>query len=246
MKKLILYISILISVGVFGQEDLFNAGNQAYAEENYDLAIESYNQVIAQDIFSTELYYNLGNAYYRNGDLGEAIWAYEVSLKIDPSNEDAKSNLKFAGAKTVDRIDSHRPGLGSWLIGLLFGPMINVWAWISIAASFLLGISFVMFFKAKGRKGRNLGMFVGTSAALLLIFSLMTAHFHKASLMTKTEAVIVNEKVEIKISPLESATKSFELNEGTKVNILDENGEWSQIEVNGNTGWLENMSLWEI
>ena len=74
----------------------------------------------------------------------------------------------------------------------------------------------------------------------------MTAHFHKASLMTKTEAVIVNEKVEIKISPLESATKSFELNEGTKVNILDENGEWSQIEVNGNTGWLENMSLWEI
>ena len=79
-----------------------------------------------------------------------------------------------------------------------------------------------------------------------MVFSIVTAYLHKQSIINRHEGIIISNSVEIKLSPLESAKSSFELNEGTKVLLLETNEEWIQVEVNGNAGWVLKENIWEI
>jgi len=86
----------------------------------------------------------------------------------------------------------------------------------------------------------------GMAFALLLIFSTTTAYFHKKSILDHTEGIIVSEQADVLLSPLDKAAVSFELHEGAKVKLLDQNENWLQIEVSGNSGWVEKENVWEI
>ena len=80
----------------FAQNDQFTAGNQHYANKEYARAIKAYQQVLAQGVESAQLYYNLGNAYFKHGDLGHAIANYLKARRLDPANEEIQFNLEFA------------------------------------------------------------------------------------------------------------------------------------------------------
>ena len=246
MTKWISILLFLCALPVFGQQTGFEAGNKAYAAEDYKTALNEYSKLIGEGYISANLYYNLGNAYYRNKETGKAIWAYEKALKIDPSHQHAKENLEFTNLQTVDKLDNSRPGLGSWLEGLLFGPNVNLWAWLSILASMLFAASLTGFFISKTSRGKNFSLLTGSGFGLLLVFTFITAYMHKSYITHRQHGIIITASVEIKISPLPSASTSFTLHEGAKVEISGNNEDWVEVEVNGNSGWLLKKEVWEI
>ena len=125
---LLILFSVFTSGISFGLDDKFKEANELYIEEHYKTAAKNYEEMLDSAHQNSEVYYNLGNAYYKSKRLGLAIWAYEKALKIDPRNEDAKFNLEFANLQTEDKIEQPNPALTEWLKRLLYGSHINLWA----------------------------------------------------------------------------------------------------------------------
>ncbi len=246
MKYLITYLFIAFSIIGITQNSDFEQGNSYHINGQYEEAISEYNSAIDQGFLSSDLFYNLGNSYYRNNQLGEGVWAYEKALKLEPGNTNAKENLDFLVAQTEDKIDNSKPGIGTWIKKQLFGFGVNFWAYASIFTSGLLSLSMLMFFKSQKRRQRNIGMLVGAFSALILIIAIISANMHKTTLSNTDFGIIISEKVEVKISPLEKAEKSFALSEGTKVSLIDKKDNWIQIELNGNSGWVQKDNIWDI
>lgn len=244
MKLFLLHILFIASTS-FGQNS-FEEANALYEEEKYNEAIDAYSVILRDGNESAELYYNLGNAHYRNEDLGRAIWAYESALKIDPDHEDALFNLEFANAQTIDKIDNSRQGLGHWIDGLLYSDSINFWSILSLLSSFILSISIILFLRTKAGSRKNLLLLTASVFALLMISSVVFAGLHKSRLNSKAEGVIISETTEVKMTPTEDAKTSFTLGAGAKIDLVDEDGDWQQIEINGNKGWISKKDIWEI
>jgi tetratricopeptide (TPR) repeat protein len=246
IARMLTYCSfVFINLG-FAQNSDFYSANGLYEKGKFKEAIEAYGKIINQGHQSSELYYNMGNAYYQEADVGKAIWSFEKALKIDPANEDARFNLDFVSMQTIDQIDNERPGLGSWFRGVFYGPGINFWAKLSIAFSFIFSMMLFVFFKTKTRAWKNTSLLLGTVSGLGLILSLFVSHYHAAYLSEHSEGIIIPVEVEIKLSPMNEASSSFELHAGSKVSIVGHNNNWVEIEVNGNSGWMLQEEIWEI
>ncbi len=246
MRLIIILLSTLFISPLWSQDSSFVRGNKAYANSDFETALNEYNKVVASETMSSALYYNLGNTYYKLDELGEAIWAYERALKIKPNNENASFNLKFANAKTYDDLDTSESGIVNWLKINLFSFSISFWSNISIILSFLLSIALFFFFTTKKQKVKNTALTSSFGAIILLISCVVLGYLNKTSILTKDNGIIVNEFVEVRSSPSDTAPSAFKLHEGTKVNLLRSNEGWREISVNDNTGWIEKESLWEI
>lgn len=243
IKQLLTYGFILLSS--IGWCD-FNSGNELFEQGDYPGAIEQYSLDVAEGIRSAELYYNLGNAYYRNKEIGKSIWAYETALKINPGHNDAIFNLDFVNAQTADKIDTSRQGFGHWLQASLFSFCINIWAYISIAGSLLFSLLVILFLRSKTKRSKNLSLLGSTVFGFLLLVSTALAFLHQSLISNQSEAVIIEKMVDIKISPVDDSNTTFILSEGAKVHVIGKEKEWVQIDLNGNQGWVPNDALWKI
>lgn len=246
MKTFLFIISTLFFYTAQGQDSSFVNGNQAYANGDFEAALTAYQKILASEKKSSELYYNLGNTYYKLDELGEAIWAYENALKINPANENALFNLKFANKQTYDGIEIEEGGVLNWLEINLFSHSINLWAYLSLIFSFLLAVSLYFFFTTKTQKIKNAALTIGFGAVFFLIATIAFASLNKSNIIDQTEGVIVIEAVEMRSSPSETAPSNFSLHEGTKVELLRSNNDWIEIGLNGNTGWVTKETIWEI
>lgn len=246
MKQMMTYLFLLFTAFSFGQAESIKEGNKLYDEGNYEEAINSYGAVISEGHLSADLYYNLGNAHYKNNELGKAIWAYESALKIEPSHEDALFNLEFSNAQTVEKIDTQRHGFGNWLKQLLFVSSINLWAYTSIVSSVLSAALIVFFLITSSRRWKNISLIGSVLFGLIFFIAITVAYLHKSQIVKNDEGVIVTEQVNILMEPNEEAKTSFILSEGAKVSLVSEEKDWVKIELNGNQGWLPKNDIWEI
>ena len=244
--RLIVYIVLSFATTSIMAQDAFTEANKNYIEEHYKTAAKNYEKLIDSTQMSAELYYNLGNAYFKSNSIGKAIWAYETALKINPKNEDAKFNLEFVNLKTEVQIDHPEPAITEWLKRLLFGPNINLWSYASILSSFIFSFFLLIFFITKSKRRRSVSIMGGMTFFIILCVSTTTAFFHKETLTTSTEGIVIAKKVDVRISPLKKANVTFKLFEGDKVKLLEENEDWLQIDVNGNSGWIKKESIWKI
>ena len=246
MKYILTYCFFVLALTSLAGPNPLTDGNDSYEAGNYQDAIDSYGSIIAEGNHSAELYYNLGNSHYRNGEIGKAIWAYESALKIEPDHEDALFNLSFANAQTADKIDTDRHGFGHWLQSLAFSSQINLWAFISIGGSLLFSIFGIVFISTKNKRNKNLSLLASSILGLVMLAGIVLAYMHKDFITSRAEGVIISEQVKILISPIEDAKSSYTLSEGAKVELISEEKEWVQINLNGNIGWLLKEHLWEL
>ena len=248
MRILLLLVPVLASGMIFAQDEAIKEAEIAYTQENYSQAIELYEVLLKNFGDSYEIYYNLGNAYYKAGKIAPAILNYERALLMNPGDKDARFNLEMAKLKKIDRIEP----LGELFFTQWFRSvqnLFNVDTWASVGiASFILFIGcLILFFFSKWMKLRKTGFFLGIIMLLIVIFTNLFAWNQKKAIIDRNSAIIFAPTVTIKSSPDASGTDLFVLHEGTKVFIKSSLGEWHEIELeDGNVGWIRQKDLEKI
>ncbi len=234
-------VSCLLSHVCFAEsaEGLYTIGNEAYKAKNYQQAIDAYQKLISEGYRNAAVYYNLGNSYYKKDQISLAILNYERALRLSPSDEDIRFNLKLANLKTVDRIT---PVPQLYLIskweGFVASQSSGTWAIFSLVSVWLAMIAFAIY------------LFIGSiripgffSGMTLLLFSLF--FFYLSYTQSQTEygvgqAILTAANTYIKSAPDASGTDLFMIHEGVKLNILDKVGEWSKVRLaDGKVGWVQ-------
>ncbi len=224
-------------------DSLWTKGVAAYADGRWDDAREAWTGIVAQGLESAELYYNLGNACFKEGDLAHAILWYERSLKVDPSYGDARFNLEFARSQVQDRIDEVPEFfLETWGRKACWLLPSGVWAALCIlffAATLAMLLLFLL-----GRGGaRKAGFFTGIATLLLTLLCFDFAFWQRTDARKHDSAIVTAPVTEVKSSP-GSGVSLFVLHEGTKVKMLETVGDWENIELSdGRQGWLKTSVL---
>ena len=225
---------------------LFAEANAQYAEGNYAEAAESYRQVLVEQP-SAEVYYNLGNACFKQGELSQSILAYERALRLRPLYKDAQYNLKFAQSRIVDNIeDTNSFFVSNWLKAVRNLLSEQTWMWLSVVL-FLLTLTGAMLFAFSRTVWlRKTAFYTAIVALVISIAACANAgSLHKRDTL-RAEAVITQGIVNAKSSPDRSGTDLFTLHEGTKVVIKEQLGNWCNIHVGNNIGWIPLTTLERI
>jgi len=221
-------------------EYLFEKGNTAYQNENYSEAIDQYQSVLALGLESGSLYYNLGNAYYRTGAIGLAILNYERALKWLPNDENVRFNLKLANLTVKDRIDPPPEFfLFRWIRQAT--NLLSSRGWGLLAGLFLFtaAVSVAILMLTEIKRFRTfLKCVMGISIAIVIISVAGMIPRHRIETGQNT-GIIISYSVRSLAAPQEGSTELFIVHEGTKVVILDKDGDWLKIElIDGKQGWI--------
>lgn len=231
---------------------LFSQANTYYAEGDYAEAATQYEQILASstgDLTSdyAVIYYNLGNAYFKQGELAQSILAWERALRLQPSLKDAKHNLQFAQSRIVDNIeDTHSFFLSNWLKVVRDALSERTWVMISISLFLLTLVGFFFFAFSRTIWLRKTAFYAGVVALLISIVACANAGTLHQRDTERAEAIITQGIVNVKASPDRSGTELFTIHEGTKVKITETIGEWCCIEVGNNVGWMQLAHLERI
>lgn len=250
MNKLTLLIfSLVLSISLAAQDtaEKFERANNAYIEGNFDESESLYQGLIDNGYDSAELYYNLGNTYFRMDQIPQAILYYEKALKINPRNKDYQYNLDIAKSKIAEPLEevpefflnnwwrnmaNWMPSTGWSVIGLVF-------LWIGIAG----GIFWLI---GRERRHRKLGFLIGVMAFAFCFLPFLLAKSNVQMSQETNAAIIMQHGIALKSAP-ESDQDLANVPGGTKVNLLDKIGTWHKVQLpNGETGWLPGVVFEEI
>ena len=224
MKSFVLYIIMCISVLSVNAQTLTEKAENAYSADKYSEAISIYNEIARTEGVSSDLYYNIGNAYYKSGQLGKAVLFYERALLLDPNNDDAKINLDFVRTKLVDKMQFSENIVDSAVKSFknLMSP--NGWAVTGIVAFLLLLAAVAVYFFNNNVLLRKIGFFSGFAFVILCIVANVMAVKAADALTDGRYAVVIKNASVLSTSPREPRSKAeeaFILHEGTKVEMLD-------------------------
>lgn len=246
-----IYVKVLLSVLAAApaytapavvQQSFFEAGNLQYRNGEYDAALDSYLQIFESGFESSALYYNIGNCYFKRGDLGRSILFYERALARNPRDDDARANLELARSLTADEI-TPLPGfwvlrMARWWVHALPGS----WLVAIVGLSYLAGTAalvVVILSRSNALKmwGRNIAV---VAAVLVLVFGVNLASL-ELRLGDPVEAIILADQVSVRSAPSDDqALHVFTIHEGTKARIDKQSGEWMEIVLaDGKVGWVK-------
>jgi tetratricopeptide (TPR) repeat protein len=227
---------------------LLDSANSAYSKGEFDKAIKGYETILASNQEAPEIYFNLGNAYYKSNNLSYAILNYERAIKLNPDNEDFNYNLKLANQRVEDQVDAAPVlFLTQWKNTLISLMTEKEWSQLCIILVVISLLLFALFIATKHRNYKQIGFFGGVITIALSIATFFIANYKHQLTIRSNEAIITAPSITVTGSPNEKGTKLFIIHEGIKVNIKQEEAEWVEIKIaNGNTGWVKNSELVRI
>ena len=250
MFKHILYTALLfvmafVSHPVVAQSDLLDNAAAAYDSAQYQMSVDAYQQVIAQYGVSADLYYNLGNAYFKLKDFPHAILNYERCLLIDPSHADAQQNVEMARMQIVDRVESIEPLIFvQWSRNLRDTLSCDGWYYLSITFFLLFLVGCGLYFFGRHTVLRKGGFYGGILCVVLFLVAVNYASQQRDLLLQRSQAIVLTPSVVVRSSPAESGTQLFTIHEGLKVSVRSTLSGWSEIELSdGKVGWIPSDGL---
>lgn len=243
-----LFLLLSFFSGSAQQGSLFEAGNELYNQGEYLGAIDKYKEIIATGKHSSELYFNMGNAYYKMDRIAPSILYYEKALLLDPDDEDVKVNLAYARNMTIDDIDAlPQTGFSKLTRGLLGTFTYGVWSYLAIGGMLLFVLFFIGYYFAY-REGRKRLLFAVSGGWLFLsLLCLLFAFQQRKWERNYDPAIVFAHETTVKSEPNLGSDEIFRLHEGTKVFILDAMHDWNKIRLaDGKEGWLPSDELQRI
>jgi tetratricopeptide (TPR) repeat protein len=223
---------------------LFRA-EQYYRQNEFSKAVAEYQSLADSGWVSAALFYNLGNAYFRNNDVKSAILYYERAKRLAPNDEAINENLELSYSLIFDKVEAvPELFLITWGNAIRDMMTVRAWSWWSIgsfAAMLALGLIF-LFVRKMGVRRFAFGLSV--FCLLLCLATFTFGYLQKANIGRTDEAIVFTPSVTIKSSPDDSGNNKFILHEGIKVRIEDRIDDWCEVRIaDGNKGWMRISDL---
>lgn len=252
LRKVVTVVTLLLSLGASMNiqakdlDSLWTAGVQAYTDGKFSDASAAWTSIEESGQKSAKLYYNLGNAWFKQGNYPKAILNYERALRLDPSYSDARYNLEFTSNFVQDKIEPVPEFiLKSVARKVCYVMGSNAWAVIFLvllAAALVMGLLFLL---GSSVGKRRAGFYCGIVLLLLSAEALSFSIWQKSDSVKTDTAIVMSPVSSVKSSPSSGSSKDlFVIHEGTKVTILDEVGSWKNIALaDGRQGWITSNEL---
>ena len=243
----ILIILLFFSSSILAQDanSIFEQASLSYEQKEYAQALNYYNEIQDLGLYSSDLYYNIGNCYYKLQQNAEAVLYYEKALKLNPSDEDAFFNLKLVQLQLVDKLaEVPQVFYQKWAESLKNLLKIDQWAKLGLIFLFLFCGLFIMFLYIKNYNLRKRSFTFSMFSLLVAVSSLLLAYYSHKTL--KVEAILMQANAYIKSAPSNQSEDLFILHEGTKIQVLEVFNDWTKIKLSdGMIGWVENQAIEE-
>ena len=221
LRKTILYaIFIVFSASAFAQTK--QEADNLYSKEHYAEAAQTYEAILAKQGVAAEIYYNLGNCYYKQDNIPLAILNYERALVLSPGDGDIRSNLAFARGKTIDKVTPpSEMFFVTWWRNLTHLQSLTAWATTGIICFVLALVCLLIYFLAFSIPIRKAGFYLSLLFFLLVVLTNLAAYSQYTEMANHAAAIVMDPAISVKSSPSENSTDLFLIHEGSKVEILD-------------------------
>ncbi|SFR37376.1 SH3 domain-containing protein [Robiginitalea myxolifaciens] len=250
----LLFIALLIclvvpdSLRASQGDSNFEKATEAYNSGSYQEALGYYEEILKSGKHSAALYFNMGNAHYKLGDIAPSIYYFEKALLLDPADQEIKSNLAFAQNMTVDAIQPiPETEIGRAFRGLIGSLSMDQWAIVGIVLMSLFVIAYLLYFGLSQPNLKRISLIAGFFMLVLSLLSTAAAYLSYNAYLQDQPAIIFSEVVTVRAEPNDNASEAFLLHEGTKVQVLDSLTTWKKIELaDGQTGWMPAEGLRQL
>ena len=245
LTAVLLLLLLVPMTGMAATKATKASADSLYAAEHYQQAAHEYEALLNKGI-SPDLYYNLGNCYYRMDDMTRAVLNYERALLLSPGDRDVRLNLQLARSKTIDKIvPESEMFFVTWYRSLVNLMSVDGWARTAIVSLVVALILALLYLFSDRIWLRKLGFFGGILLLLTFALSNLFAYQQKQALVHRSGAIIIHSAVNVKSTPAHNGTDLFILHEGTKVTITDDSmNDWKEIRVaDGKEGWLQTKDI---
>lgn len=225
--------------------ELFEKGNALYNAKDYQGALEQYRKISDNGVHSAELYFNMGNAYYKLNQIAPSILYYEKALMLDPDDKDIEVNLSYARNMTIDDIEEMpQTGISKLVNGVIGQLSYQSWTRTAIITMFLFVGFFIAYYFAYTQGRKRLLFAIGSGWLFLSVLSLLFAFQQRRIVRENDPAIVFAEETTVMAEPNLGSDEVFRLHEGTKVFILDTMSSWKKIRLaDGKVGWLPEDEL---
>lgn len=238
-------IALLLLIPLSASAVTKERADSAYAQEHYQQAIADYEALLKSGV-SADIYYNLGNAYYRTDNITKAILNYERALLLSPGDDDIRFNLQMARSKTIDKITPQSEMFFvTWYHSLVNLMSVDAWARTALF-TLAIAIVLVLLYLFSDRMWlRKFGFFGALALVIVFLLSNLFAFQQKHKLTHRTGAIVITSAAEVKSTPSKNGTDLFILHEGTCVTMTDQSmREWKEIRMaDGRKGWIETRQI---
>ena len=253
MKKIGLITLLLFSSILFAQQvdSLFVEANKLYQNEAYEDALKIYKKIeetsktFAQ---ADKLYYNIANTNYKLNKVAPAVYYYEKALLINPTNADARFNLGFAKRMAIDNIEPLPKTISQKITdGFILKLSYNTWAWLAVSLSLLFAVLFLLYHFSYSSSSKRFYFVSSIISAFLVLLTLIFAYKNYSTITSNKPAIVFAQQADVKSAPTMSSEASFQLHEGTKVQIVESLDNWKKIKIaDGKIGWMISSDLKEL
>ena len=246
MKKWIFIVFIFsFSTGIAQNEVLFESATKAYNEGNYEEAIDNYHEILKSGQHSAEVYFNLGNSYYKVNKIGPSIYYYEKALLLNPNDSEILSNLSFAQNMTIDAIEPlPQTSISRIVVSIKNILTFDHWAHTAVVFMFMFVLLYLAFYFFQFANKKRMALIASMICLFATAISILFAVIQYQDFKQTQPAIIFASETTVKEEPNNRSNTIFDLHEGSKVFVEDELNDWNKIRLaDGKTGWIPSNDL---
>jgi tetratricopeptide (TPR) repeat protein len=250
--KIVIVLFVSFNTLILNAQDnntqLWEKANAFYTTEEYQQAVSLYEQILSSGQESAKLYFNLGNAYYKAGNMNQAILNFERAKLLSPNDENIDFNIRMANQFVVTSIEPlPLPFFLRWRASVVNMYPSDTWSYISIAAFVLFLLLIGLFIFSRIVSIRRISFLLGIFMVIFSGFTYSFAAKQKKKIMERNSAIVFCPRVTVKSAPSATGTDLFLIYEGLKVEMTDSIGTWKEIKLaDGNQGWLPDSCIVKI
>ncbi len=245
--KNIIYLLLFLTHAVLAQP-AFEKGNEQYRHGQYSEAAATYESILKDNKESSELYFNLGNAYFKQEKVAPAVYNYEKALLLDPGNRDIEINLRYAQQLITENIEPvAQPGFAGMINNFSGTYHYDTWGWMAVISAFGCLLLFSGYYITR-KSGLKRAFFVEMSVvSVILVISLAAGFYARSEAKHDRAAIVFSNMVQVKTEPSANAQDAFILHEGVKVYVIGIREQWDKVQLpDGTVGWIPAEAVKEI
>lgn len=245
VRKLTILTYLVCTLGFSQNEQLFEEATAFYNQGEYTKAADNYLKILDNREHSAELYFNLGNTYYKLNKIAPSIYYYEKALLLKPNDRDIRNNLAYAQNMTLDAIEP----LPQTTISKMYNQLttylsFDQWAYVAVGFMMLFVCCYIAFYYFKFSSQKRIAFISSLVFLLFTIIAVMLAYIQFSNFKSEQPAIVFSEEVGVKSEPNNRGQAIFTLHAGTKVNVLEQLNDWKKIAIaDGTTGWIPSEDI---